>query len=100
RGVFRIASEFLEGVEDLLVDQISLLDPAFYAGRSPDLREAPLAIEHVNAVSIFCGSDLVVNLGQLVSKGYLRGRDVIDFKNALPMAAARGEQHCHAERQQ
>src|SRR5437763_2132250 len=38
--IFRAEREFLERIEDLLVDEVSLFDPAFYATGSPDLGKA------------------------------------------------------------
>src|ERR1700722_184787 len=86
-----IFCEFLQSVEGLLIDQISLLDPALDSTAGPYPREALLMLQTLDAVSVFHLSDAVVNGRNLVAQPRLRCRHVGHLKHAVTSAIAGGK---------
>src|SRR5580765_725707 len=99
RRVFRLLREFLEGVESLLIDQITLFDPAFDSGCCADLGEALFAVKYFYALAVLGGSDTIEYLRKLVAQRDLRGRDVVDFEHTFSAAAA-GDRYRQRDSQQ
>jgi len=87
-----ILREFLERVESFLIDQKTLLDPAFEAAGGAYARETFLTLQHLDALSVFYVADAVKDGGNLVAQRSLGRRHVGDLEDVVTPAAARGQQ--------
>jgi hypothetical protein len=62
-----IRGEFLQGVEGLLADQVTLFHPAFNTRGRPHFYKTPLVIKHFNPVTVLDQPDFVENRGNAVT---------------------------------
>jgi hypothetical protein len=90
--VFLLLLHFLEAVEDLTSNQITLFDPAFLPTGSTYFRKTLFPIENIDAVTVFGGAYLLVNLRQLVAQNYLRSGYVINLKHPVTATIATAKQ--------
>ena len=91
RSILVVLGKFLKFVERLLVDQISLLDPAFNSARRAYFREALFAVQNLNALAVFNIADAVINGGHLVAQACLRRRNISHFKDVMAVPVAGGK---------
>src|SRR5881392_3045073 len=76
---------------DLLVDQVTLLHPAFGSAGTSDFHEAAVAVEHIDALAIFHQSNFGVDRRNAITQVDLRGGHVSNFQHASASAIARGK---------
>jgi hypothetical protein len=74
-----------------LSDEITLLDPSCNSSCGAHFDEAAIVIEDFDAISVLDGSNLLVNLRDLIAEDGLNSGNVGDFKNASAAAIASGE---------
>src|SRR5262249_10478010 len=86
RRILCVLAKLLESVEHFLVNEISLLDPAFEAGGSAHLGETLFAVENLDPLTVGSSTNLVVNLGKLIAQRDLRSGNIVHFKNVPPCA--------------
>src|SRR5215470_2566926 len=89
--VLIVLREFLQAVEGLLIDQVTLLDPALNAGCSTHSGESFFVVEDFDALSVLDGSDTVVDGRDLIAQSRLWRGDIVDFQDAMTASAAAAE---------
>ncbi len=67
-SVLVVRGKFLQAVERLLIDQETLLDPALDSAGGAHPREALLALQHLDALSVFHAAHTVVDGRNLVAQ--------------------------------
>ena len=83
RNIFFFLRKLLKTVEDLLINQISLLDPTFESCGRAHPRESLFPVQHLNPLAISGESNLVEDLRELIAKHNLRRGHVIHFEKCL-----------------
>ena len=97
-----VLRQLLETVVDILRNQAALLDPAFLAAVGADADEAPLLLQHFDAIAVVHRAHLVVHGGHAIAQaGLSRGNvHVVVMRHALPLAGRTESKQQQHDRQQ
>src|ERR1700722_4365495 len=88
RIAYIILGQFLYGVVGSLVDQVTLLDPAFDSSCGANAGESFFPLQDLDSFAIFHPAPAVVPGGFLVAAAGLPRRHVIDLDHATASAIA------------
>ncbi len=91
RRILIVLRKFLKSVEGLLIDKISLLDPALDPAGSANFSKTLLPVDNLEALAVFHIADTVVDRSNLITQCRLRRRNITHLEHMVAIAAARGK---------
>ena len=100
-GIVLIARrQLLNLIVDILAHQIALFDPSRFAACGAHFDEAPVMVEHLDALAIFHDARFFVDRSYMIAQVGLDAGDIRDFEHASAsaIAAREGERAGEAQR--